>query len=519
MSLPLEGTLALRRRNSWEAVDAGLLLWRANFAYFLPFFAIPFWLCAFALRMLPEHMHPWSWLILWYLKPLFDRAILHVISVRFFEPGSGSGRLFRGLGGNLFRGLVGDLLWRRLSPLRSAVMPLRVLEKLRGRETRKRRQDLVWGGLSFCGFLTIWGFALEIALLGGELIFFGSIMNIIQKDFFTSFRDFFARTELFLFVAWCINYMLVETMYVCMGFGLYINSRVELEGWDIEILLRKFAAERKKKKILPGAPVLLLAAALFLPPAVHAEGPADPGGPPLEVLEQIFASGDFGGEEEGWGIRLKKRGEEPARQEQPSLNISPWVEKIRQSFAFFLRLVLVLGIGVLVFLCFRYLYRNRRVKTALPPEGHMRGLFGAAAEDPAVLLEEARARYGRGELRRAWGLCLAALFEAWSRYRGPAFPPDATEYGCLALIRAAGAPPAETERFALVVRRWAAFAYGGRLPPPGSFEEALALCAALIPRPAANVPGGAGPASGASTAGGADTASTTGRNPQGGRNV
>jgi hypothetical protein len=29
-----------------------------------------------------------------------------------------------------------------------------------------------------------------------------------------------------------------------MGFGLYLNSRVEVEGWDIELLFRDFAARR-----------------------------------------------------------------------------------------------------------------------------------------------------------------------------------------------------------------------------------------------------------------------------------
>jgi hypothetical protein len=41
--------------------------------------------------------------------------------------------------------------------------------------------------------------------------------------------------------------MLVETLYVCMGFSLYINSRIEVEGWDIEITFRSFAEKLRKK--------------------------------------------------------------------------------------------------------------------------------------------------------------------------------------------------------------------------------------------------------------------------------
>ncbi|MDR1238705.1 MAG: hypothetical protein LBK27_01195 [Treponema sp.] len=487
MSLPLEGTLALRRRSPWEAADAGLLLWRANCAYFLPFFAIPFWICAFGLRLLPENLHPWTWLILWYLKPLFDRPILHVISIRFFEPGSGTGRLLRGLGKSILRGLPGDLLWRRFSPLRSAVMPLRILEKLRGKTLRNRKQDLKRSGLSFCSLLTIWGFALELALLAGEILFVAGMIMIIQEDYISlnsSSEGFPGNMGIFLFAAWCFNYMLVGSIYVCMGFGLYINSRVELEGWDIEILLRKFTEARKKKTILPGAPALLLLVWLFLPAALHAEDPADPDGPPLEALEKIFESGDFGGETTRRAIRWKNQAEDQKPAESPRIVSAPWMENIRQALAFSLRLVLALGIGVLVLLCIRYLYKNYRRKPPPSDDRIMEGRYNPAGESPASLLEKARFLYDRGDIRRAWGYGIAALIESWSRYRNLAFPPDATEYGCLALVRAAGAADsAETEVFAVAITRWAAFAYGGRPPPAGSFEEALAFCGSLIPGP------------------------------------
>jgi hypothetical protein len=501
MTLPLEGTLALRRRNSWEAADAGLLLWRANFVYFLPFFALPVWICAIALRMLPEDLRFWSWLILWYLKPLFDRPVLHIISVRFFEPCSGAGRIFQGLGKTIFRGLPGDLLWRRLSPLRSAVMPLRVLEKLRGRGIRKRKQDLARGGLSFCGMLTLWGFFLEAVLFSGEVIFTLTFLNIIQADYVSNFGDFFIRLELFFFAAWCFPYMLVESMYVCMGFGLYVNSRVEVEGWDIELVLRKLTEARKKKTGFPGAPVLLLLAALFLPLRIHAEswGPAEPGvsaGVPaadgnapggdaaFETLKEILASDDFGGHKTDWRIRLKeKENDRDLFEEPPDIDLAPWVNSIRQGFAFILRLVLVLGICVLGLLCVRYLYKNRREKTFSRGGWKITSGFDSPGESPETLLEKARTFYEGGDLRRAWGCCIAALFESWSRYRRPVFPPGTTEYGCLALVRAAGGAPAETERFAAAVTRWTAFAYGGRPPPAGSFEEALAFCGALIPEP------------------------------------
>jgi hypothetical protein len=444
--------------------------------------------------MLPENLRPWSWAALWFLKPLFDRPALHIVSVRFFETGSGTARLLRGLGKNIFRGLPGDLLWRRFSPLRSVIMPLRILEKLTGRETGKRKRNLARGGLYFGVFLTVWGIALETVLLGGEILFSLIMIDIIQEDYFSSLGDFFSRMELFFFAAWCLNYILVESVYVCMGFGLYINSRVEVEGWDLEILFRKFAGTRKKKTILAGILALCLAAGGMPPvracaeaPSPGGEGPPGPvmadlgSGAPLESLREIFDSEDFGGVREGWEIGLKNRRED---REPADFDPAPWLETIRRAAAFTLRLILILGLAGLGVFFIRYLYTHRGRKTAAPGGRQTTGRFYSRGESPESLLEKARRLYGRGEIRRAWGCCLAALLESWAQYRALCFPAGATEYECLALVRAAAAT-GEAEAFSAFVNRWAALAYGGKPPPEGSFAEALAFCGSLIPDPAA----------------------------------
>jgi hypothetical protein len=325
---------------------------------------------------------------------------------------------------------------------------------------------------------------------------------MIQADYFSSLGDFFTRSEIFFFAAWCLNYILVESVYVCMGFGLYINSRVEVEGWDLEILFRKFAQGRKKKTILAGALLFFLTALWFPPVSAYAEAlppapgenvfsaapMADPGrGAPLEALGEIFASDDFGGPREGWEIRLKNRGDgrEPAE-----FIAAPWMEIIKRAAAFVLRLMLILGIGGLGVFFIRQVYKHPRVKRAASGGGIVSGRVGSPGESPESLAETARRWYDRGEIRRAWGCCLAALLESWSRYRALSFPRNATEYACLALVRAAGAS-AEAAAFAAFVNRWAALAYGGKPPPEESFAEALDLCRSLSPSPAPEKPGDA----------------------------
>jgi hypothetical protein len=261
----------------WEAADAGLLLWKRNLGYFIPLFAIPFWVCAFVLRFLPDLILQggilppafrspdpggfgsilpgsrgfpplWSWVILWWLSPLFDRLILHVAAKRFFEPGASLSGLFQGLAGSLVRGLAGDLLWRRLNPWRAAVLPLRILEQGgRGnfRRIRNRKRALSGGGLHFCIFLTLWCSFLQWILLAGEALFILVISELFFDLQLSGFSSLFMGKELYYYAGWCVNFLITESVYVCMGFGLYLNSRVEVEGWDIELLFRKFAGRRR----------------------------------------------------------------------------------------------------------------------------------------------------------------------------------------------------------------------------------------------------------------------------------
>ena len=151
MNAFLDSTLSLRRRSVWEAADSGVLLWRSSFVYFIPFYAIPLWVAACGLRILLPEGNPFlPYIILWWRKPLFDRAALHVVSQRFFAVSGKACNLRRGMGKSLFKGLAGDLLWRRFNPQRAVSTPIRVLEEPGPKKMRQRKKALAAGGLGFC---------------------------------------------------------------------------------------------------------------------------------------------------------------------------------------------------------------------------------------------------------------------------------------------------------------------------------------------------------------------------------
>jgi hypothetical protein len=471
MNLPFE--ISPRKMDSREAADAGLLLWRECFINFLPFFAIPLWLCAFALRMLQGNLIYFSWLILWFLKPLFDRSVLHIISVRFFESSAGMKHFFKGLGKTLWRGLPGDLLWRRFSPLRAAMMPVRVLEygsKKSGKETVKRKELLKRSGIDYCFLLTCWGIALEITLLLGEMLFFLMITEIIGigKDVQIFTVEFFRKAEVFIFAAWCINYILIESLYVCMGFSLYINSRIEVEGWDIEIMFRTFAKKLKKPT---GILIAFLFIFMFLPVNVFTADFEDP--VPMEKLHEILNSPDFGGEKDTWGIRFKK-----PQEERDNFIFNPSMEKLKFIFAFVLRFIIVVLIAALIVFIIFYVRRFAYKRNSETEEPAMTILHGIPCGDPELMLQRAMEFFNMGNLRMAWGYCTAAGILSWTTCRGLSFPPDATESECVNIVSSSFSGD-EVITFNKLINHWINFAYAGKHPPDGSFEEASAFCKSM----------------------------------------
>ena len=282
-----------------------------------------------------------------------------------------------------------------------------------------------------------------------------------------------------------------------MGFGLYINSRVEVEGWDLQLLFQKFAGARSPAGSRPGVTaILLLCFFLTLPQAAFCEEESNneakesvmyfPAGFPfadaecLEELEMILASPDFGGHREGWGIRLKEKNIEPP--ELPDLDLASWMawlKKIRQTFGYIVRGLAILAVIFFAGFALYWYWKNRRKGVFRFRDGEGNYINPLLpVESPESLFRRAEDFFYRGNMREAWAACLAGCLGVYTRYRSLSFPADATEYGCLDLVRRA--LPSEAGGFEDLVQSWVLFAYGGRAPGEGAFEEAIAYGRSLL---------------------------------------
>jgi hypothetical protein len=297
----------------------------------------------------------------------------------------------------------------------------------------------------------------------------------MMTDLFSSvqiddiFTEFILEMEVYVFAAYCVNLFLVESVYACMGFGLYINSRVLLEGWDIELLFRNFT--ERGAKTLKVLPVLLLGLALVFPAGLSAqEAGVDA---PLESLREVLASRDFGFTEENWEIGLKN-GDDSGKEELRPL---PPLEGLKEFSGQALRTVIIFAFAAILIFSLVRLYHYRKNRAGVEKPYRLSSAGKPPPQSAAGLLDKARSLHAEGKIRLAWAACLASAIAAYSG-RGIGFSANETEYACLERARAAGAESAG--EFAFLVGAWVAFAYAGHAPGEGDFPRALDFCRGLL---------------------------------------
>ncbi len=256
-----EANLLFRPRTDWEAIDLGFRM-VARHRILLGFL----WLCTslpfVALIILLFWDEPaWAFTFIWWLKPVFERSTLYVLSISVFQSPPPFKTCLKESFKLMFSWrLIGDLTWRRLSPYRSVNLPINQLEKLTGRaySVRAKRLDIQVSGGSTA--LTVLGANIEMILFIGVASFIWFAINVDATDAlvqnYTSFfqalgamgkalEEYAAYNESWAAQLSNLLYMLVlcvwGPVYSGCGFSLYLNARSKLEAWDVELTFRRLA--------------------------------------------------------------------------------------------------------------------------------------------------------------------------------------------------------------------------------------------------------------------------------------
>lgn len=261
----------LRPRSPWEAVELGMALmrrhaaavWRPWLVLTLPVFALAnavgWWLDAV----------PLAALLMWWLKPVFDRVPLYVLSRAVFGATPGLRDTLRAQAHWGRGALVHHLTWRRLSPVRALFLPVDLLEG--GAHAAERRRVIGGHARGTASLLTLVCVHFEIALSLAAVML---VLAFVPFELLTeSARAMWALlavepprwAQVALNAAAWLATSLIEPFYVAAGFGLYLNRRTQLEAWDVEIAFRRLG-----KRLAAAAPLLALAIGFALVAPVRA---------------------------------------------------------------------------------------------------------------------------------------------------------------------------------------------------------------------------------------------------------
>jgi hypothetical protein len=251
-------SVVLRQRNPYEAIDLGFAMarewWRDIYLAWLAVF-VPVALVAW--QLLPPL---WAALVVWWLKPAFDRVILHVVASEVFGSRPRLRTTLLSYFSYAWNGLLLSLIplpFLRLALTRSFDLPIRQLESAHGAIVRQRGRQLrsrVWTQAA----------VLTVGCLLFEAVAFFSLVGLYDLLVPATTQDTFAAFTLFegpadgsryrlLAVLYFVAIALIEPLYVSAGFALYLNRRTALEGWDLEVQLRRIAQRTAEADTAPAA--------------------------------------------------------------------------------------------------------------------------------------------------------------------------------------------------------------------------------------------------------------------------
>ncbi len=448
-------SVVLRPRQPWEAVDLGCAMVRRDFGRIIVLWCgtvLPLWvvLCSL-MRSCPE----WIPLVVWWLKPLYDRVTLFFLSRAAFGVRPGFREVWKEGPRRWLGGLVPALLWRRLSFIRSFALPAQMLEGLYGKAVKQRVRTLATDG-GGSGFTLSYAFS-KIELVAWLGLLWGTY-GLLPESARPDWEGLFAALDVQsvipdAFLWWgALCYMaivcLVEPFYVGAGFALYLNCRTRIEGWDVELAFRKLAAR------LTSTVALVIALLLMggLQPNAHA---AESSRDAAEVIQEVLKSPDF----EIHKIKTKKW--VPDELSLPDTPEKPNVEMLGTVGRMIFWLILGGLLGWLIF----YVVRNRRTlfsRRARKVQGKapqvVMGMNITRESLPTDIVTAARRAWAAGEHKQALSLLYRGSL-SWlvARRRVPIIDSD-TEEDCLARVFAAG-EKAEAAYFRRLTGAWVQIAY------------------------------------------------------------
>ncbi len=479
-------TAEIRPRNDWEAVDLGLALARRDFWRLWGIWWVMSLPAVALILVWAERPILWAF-VWWWWKPQSSRMVLFDLSRRLFDERAGLRVLVREALRGGWRTFGRRMLWGRLSPRRLLAMPVEELEGLRGSALGRRGAVLmrqggggVFGLALLSGVMCVW---LMLALL---FLWFAWLIPEGQSRAWAEAWDLWWASGVGfppLLISWTVVIVfmaavsVVDVFAVAAGFGLYLNRRAWIEGWDVELVFKRLA-ERLRSIGMATVLFFCLAVAWGAGSARAVAGDARGGMEMVagvaeesgavgerQVIEDVLAHEDFTVHKETIRLRkVRESGHVPLGFLEPLFSVIGWVI-----------LVLVVGVALWLLYHFRHVFgaSGREVRKKKKPRVGVvvSGLEVRSNELPADPPAAAARMWSDGRKREALAMLYRSAIWWFIEHGQLELGESATEYDCVCRVAAADAGRAGY--FRRLTEAWVMLAYGARTI---SDDEAGQLC-------------------------------------------
>ena len=455
---PADIAVELRPRSAWEAIDLGLAMlqrwWRV---VLVPHAAVSATIVAVATLSGLWLDRAWvALVVVWWFKPLYDRVVLHVLSRAVFGELQDTRAVLRAAREWLGSGLPAYLLFRWWPDMaRSFDLPVRQLEGSRGRAARERRGLLGRRTRNSAVWLTLVCMHFE-AVVYWSLLHFATLLLPAKAQEASGFFEGLASGGGWAWphlLAYSLTVLLLEPFYVAAGFALYLNRRTLLEGWDLEVALRRLA---ERHAALAGALLLGLGLVLMTPPA-HAQKD------PRKEIAEVLKAPEFPHQRETLHWQPRELPKPRLPDKLPDFTLAVRVARVVEGVVCAL---LAAALGFLLWQFYRALPRfAARPREAYRPPAALFGMQLAPESLPADVPAAASALAKEGKMREALALLYRGALSQLVHRRGVELLASHTEAEVLAR-----APAESTGYLTGLIEAWRACAYARRAPSADSVE-------------------------------------------------
>lgn len=467
-------TAEIRPRTDWEAVDLGFAMvrrdfWRCYVVWWLALL-VPGGIAAWLLKDVPLLLIP----LMWWWKPAGSRMVLFELSRRLFGEKPTWGMVFRQIPGAWYRRFFFRFILARFSPWLPVMLAVEDLEGLRRGAYSRRATQL---GLRGDG-VVMWLFLLaDLAAAWVAVSLFLLAYTFLPEGMEGPWRmaaetfDMARPFDIPLAISWTavactmVGMSLTDLFVTGAGFGIYVNNRTWLEGWDVEL-----AFKRLGKRLSGIAAVLALVFSIFCAPVAKAQEETYP--TDAEVIREVKSHPDFKVHEQT--IRVPKEKPSKSSWTWPSLG---WAAELGTALGFF---ALALLIALIVWLIIRYWHVFKMkspggVKAIAPPTAKVvMGMQVTAESLPKDIPSRVLALWREGKHHEALALLYRGTISKVIDISRVDIQESDTEGDCLRRVVAAG-NAAHPGYFKGLTETWMRLAYAELVP---SESDVVSLCSA-----------------------------------------